>query len=107
MAALGCSSGDGRARHEGPEPPLPHPPLDLVRSRVQVALPAGEPTEGLERHDVQYFVTAPETRGAAGATGELRHPPWAGRPARDELFFRAAGAAGHLSGETRRRGALR
>jgi hypothetical protein len=96
VAALRMSSGDERPRHQG----LSHhsrTALDLVRSRVQVALPEGEVADGLERHHV-VVVDGPDTAALLAAAG-LRVTTMGRAPEQDALFFRAAGAAGHLAGE--------
>jgi hypothetical protein len=95
IATLRMSSGDPRPRHQG----LSHhsrTALELVRSRVVVPLPAGESAEGLSRHDV-VEVSAPAAPPLLEAAG--LHVTTMGRtPEQDELFFRAAAAAGHLAG---------
>jgi hypothetical protein len=94
IAALRMSSGDPRERHQG----LSHhsaTALRLVRSAVEVAVPAGEAVAGLERHRVTE-VQPPDAPGLLAAAGI--HVTTMGRgPDEDELFFRAAGAAGHLA----------
>ena len=95
VAVLRMSSGDPRPRHRG----LSHhsrTALDLVRSRVRVAVPAGEVVEGLDRHDV-LEVDPPDAPALLAAAA--LHVTTMGRgPDEDELFFRAAGVAGHLAG---------
>jgi hypothetical protein len=94
IAVLRMSSGDPRERHRG----LSHhtvTALALARSRVQAAVPAGEAVAGLERHDL-VEVEPPDVAALLDAAG--LHVTTMGRtPAEDELFFRAAGAAGHLA----------
>jgi hypothetical protein len=95
IATLRMSSGDPRPRHQG----LSHhsrTALELVRSRVLVAVPVGERVDGLARHDV-VEVAPPDAPGLLDAAG--LHVTTMGRaPDQDELFFRAAAAAGHLAG---------
>jgi hypothetical protein len=95
VAVLRMSSGDPRPRHQG----LSHhtsTALDLVRSRVRAAAPAGERVEGLDRHDL-VEVAEPDAPALLAAVG--LHVTTMGRaPAEDPLFFRAAAAAGHLAG---------
>lgn len=95
IATLRMSSGDPRPRHQG----LSHhtrTALHLVRSRVRVAVPGGESVDGLERHDATS-VEPPDAAGLLLAAG--LHVTTMGRPPeQDELFFRAAAAAGHLAG---------
>jgi hypothetical protein len=98
IAVLRMSSGDPRPRHQG----LSHhtaTALALVRSRVTAAVPAGErvdEVEGLDRHDL-VEVEPPDAPALLAAAG--LHVTTMGRPpADDPLFFRAAGAAGHLAG---------
>jgi hypothetical protein len=94
VAVLRMSSGDPRPRHQG----LSHhsaTALSLVRSSVRVAAPEGEDLPSLERHHVTR-VAAPDVGALLRAAG--LHVTTMGRtPDQDELFFRAAGAAGHLA----------
>jgi hypothetical protein len=95
IAALRMSSGDPRPRHQG----LSHPTrtaLGLVRSRVACPVPAGADAPGLEAHDVTV-VDPPDVPALLAAAG-LRVTTMGRGPEQDELFFRAAGAAGHLAG---------
>lgn len=95
VVAPRMSSGDPRPRHRG----MSHhtrTALDLVRSRVLVPVPAGEAVDGLDRHDVRP-VTPPDTAGLLAAAG-LRVTTMGRLPHEDELFFAAAGTAGHLAG---------
>jgi hypothetical protein len=94
IATLRMSSGDPRERHQG----LSHhsaTALRLVRSSVLVAVPAGEAVPGLERHRASEVVP-PDAPGLLEAAG-LRVTTMGRGPDEDELFFRAAGAAGHLA----------
>lgn len=95
VAALRMSSGDPRPRHRG----LSHhtrTALDLVRSRVRVGVPAGEELAGLERHEV---ASMPSVDVAALLAAAHLHVTTMGRTLdEDELFFRAAAAAGSLAG---------
>jgi hypothetical protein len=95
IAVLRMSSGDPRERHRG----LSHhtaTALGLARSRVQAAVPAGAAAPGLDRHDL-VEVEPPDVAALLAAAG--LHVTTMGRTvAEDELFFRAAGAAGHLAG---------
>ena len=96
IAALRMSSGDPRPRHQG----LSHharTALDLTRSRVVCPVPAGQDVTGLERHEV-VSVEPPDVPALLEAAG-LWVTTMGRGPAEDELFFRAAGAAGHLAGE--------
>jgi hypothetical protein len=95
VAVLRMSSGDPRPRHQG----LSHhsaTALSLVRSTVRAAVPAGETVEGLDRHELVQVAEpdAPALLAAAGLQVTTMGRP----PAEDPLFFRAAGAAGHLAG---------
>jgi hypothetical protein len=95
IAALRMSSGDPRPRHQG----LSHhtrTALGLVRSRVACPVPAGADAPGLEAHDVTV-VDPPDVPALLAAAG-LRVTTMGRGPEQDELFFRAAGAAGHLAG---------
>lgn len=95
IAALRMSSGDPRPRHQG----LSHharTALGLTRSRVVCPVPAGADAPSLERHDVQV-VEPPDVPGLLDAAG-LRVTTMGRGPAEDELFFRAAGAAGLVAG---------
>jgi hypothetical protein len=95
VAVLRMSSGDPRERHRG----LSHhttTALGLTRSRVQAAVPAGAEIAGLERHDL-VEVEPPDVPALLRAAG-LQVTTMGRTPDQDELFFRAAGAAGHLAG---------
>jgi hypothetical protein len=100
IAVLRMSSGDPRPRHQG----LSHHTstvLHLTRSSVTVPMPAGASAEDLERH----HVTELEPPDVAALLDDLgvRITTMGRGPAEDELFFRAAGAAGRLAGERARR----
>lgn len=93
VAVLRASDGDGRARHQG----VSHhtrTALDLVRSDVLVARPAGSglPTGRHAPHDVDV----PDV-GALLAAAGLRVTTMGRGPDADPLFFAAAGAAGVLA----------
>ncbi len=96
IAALRMSSGDPRPRHQG----LSHHTrtvLGLTRSRVLCPVPAGADAPGIERHEVT--VVDPPDVPALLAEAGLRVTTMGRGPEDDELFFRAAGAAGRLAGE--------
>jgi hypothetical protein len=96
IAALRMSSGDPRPRHQG----LSHharTALELTRSRVVCPVPAGAEPPGLERHEVTV-VEPPDVPALLAAAG-LRVTTMGRGPDEDELFFRAAGAAGHVAGQ--------
>ncbi|HJR26166.1 MAG TPA: DUF3866 family protein, partial [Acidimicrobiales bacterium] len=93
--ALRMSSGDERPRHQG----LSHharTALELTRSRVLAAVPAGHAVEGLERHDLRV-VEPPDVEALLVSAG-LTVTTMGRGPREDPLFFAAAGAAGHLAG---------
>jgi hypothetical protein len=95
IATLRMSSGDPRPRHQG----LSHhtrTALDLVRSRVRVAVPAGETVGGLDRHDA--VEVEPPDASVLLLAADLHVTTMGRTPEQDELFFRAAAAAGHLAG---------
>lgn len=95
IAALRMSSGDPRPRHRG----LSHhtrTALALTRSRVRVALPRGEDVGDLGDHEV-CEVDGPDVPALLATAGVTVTTMGRG-PDEDPLFFRAAGAAGHLAG---------
>jgi hypothetical protein len=95
IVALRMSSGDARPRHQG----LSHharTALDLTRSCVTVPVPTGVAVEGLDRHELRE-VDEPDMASVLEAAG-LQVTTMGRGPEADPLFFRAAGAAGHLAG---------
>lgn len=95
IIALRMSSGDPRPRHQG----LSHhasTALWLTRSSVTAPVPTGAEVSGLERHHVEV-VDPPDVAALLEAAG-LRVTTMGRGPEADELFFRAAGAAGHHAG---------
>ena len=94
VAIARMSDGDGRSRHQG----LSHhtrTALDLVRSDVLVAVPAGEPADLPARHDVRLAdpVAIADLLAAEG----LRVTTMGRGPEADPLFFAAAAAAGTVA----------
>jgi hypothetical protein len=96
IAVLRMSSGDPRPRHQG----LSHHTstvLHLTRSSVTVPIPPGATVEHLDRHHLAA-VDPPDVATLLEGLG-VRITTMGRGPAEDELFFRAAGAAGRLAGE--------
>ena len=97
VALVRMSDADGRERHQG----ISHhtrTTLELVRSRVRVALPAGTdvPAGLAARHDICF---ANETQPALEelAARGITVTSMGRTPAQDPLFFASAAAAGMLA----------